>query len=88
MGIFTPDKTMTIKGTIDRIGVIRVSDLSLDYGFTLVGDPTRYVARAYPLRAEWDLALAQPGDQVSFTVSEKDPHNVWPNFTVKRPENT
>lgn len=73
MGLFTPEKTTRIKGTIARIGVIHGSDNSLEYGFTLEGGETRYRARAYPLRAEWELALAMPGDRISFVVRDKHP---------------
>lgn len=83
MGLFTPTKTTKIEGVIDRIGVLRVSDMSLDYGFTIVGHQMRYVAYAYPLRAEWDLALAQPGDHVAFVTKDTAPHLVHADLTVR-----
>lgn len=85
MGLFTPGKTIRIEGTIDRIGVVYVSDLSLDYGLTLEGDTTRYRASAYQLGAEWDLALAGPGDRVGFLVTEKRPYEVHAQFSASRP---
>lgn len=85
MGLFAPSKTTRIEGTIDRIGVVNVSDMSLDYGFTLEGDRTRYYASAYPLKAQWDLALALPGDRVSFVVQDKRPHVVHAQFATHGP---
>lgn len=82
MGLFKPKTTITIEGIIDRIGIVYTDDMVTTYGLTLVGDSTRYTAQPVPLDAVWELALARPGDEISFRVTENRPNEVHSHLVM------
>lgn len=80
MGFFTKRVPVQIRGVIERIGIIRINETVIVYAFTLEGRSERFKASLHQEdRREVNriqLGLAEKGDKVLITVSDKYPTEV------------
>jgi len=89
MGLFSKKPVETVEGIVDRIGITHFSDVT--QGYTVVLRDGRFyeidsgVGAAKNRRVNPDIALAKPGDVVTFGVKQGDwrGHGHFRNLTMK-----